>query len=179
MASQRLQDDLTLRALQRLPQRHAVQAGRHPDGVRHRRGTVRFDRSAEDLRRKVVDGHCPFRRQQHRPLDDVLQLADVAGPAVRRHRVHRRPIEPVDVPIGRLGRFADEVVDQQRDVTGPLPQRRNDEVDDVDSVEQIFAEPVVGDRGRQIFVGRENDPRVDGPRLGPPDRLESQLLQHP
>ena len=48
----------------------------------------------------------------------------------------------------------------ERDVLAPLPQRRHDEVDDVDAVEQIFAELSLRDEIAQVAVGRREHANV-------------------
>src|SRR5262245_18243958 len=77
--------------------------------------------------------------QQHRPLDRVAQLADVAGPLVLlerrrgsfRESAHMLPefaIETIDVETG-----------EQRDVASPLAERRKRNRHDLQPVEQVFA----------------------------------------
>ena len=42
--------------------------------------------------------------------------------------------------VGRVRSCVEEMVDEQRNVLAPFAQRRNDDVNDVEPVEQIFAE---------------------------------------
>src|SRR5215472_78667 len=60
----------------------------------------------------------------HRPLDDVAQLADVAGPRVVAEAHHGRLIHPLDLPSVLLVELRDEGLHEERDVLGPLAQRR-------------------------------------------------------
>ena len=60
----------------------------------------------------------------HRALDDVLELADVARPRVALQRVHHRLRHLRDVPPEVALVAVDEEPDQPRDVLGALPQRR-------------------------------------------------------
>ena len=66
-----------------------------------------------------------------------------------------------------------ELLDQQRDVAAPLAQWRHDQVDDVEAVEQVLAERLLGDEIAQVLVGRGDDPDVHrGPHA-----IGSDLLQ--
>ena len=58
----------------------------------------------------------------------------------------------------------EEVVDQQRQVFAPLAQRRQVDGQDVQPVEEVFAEAAVGDHLPQIALGAGDDAHVDGNR---------------
>ena len=95
------------------------------------------------------------RRHDQQPVDDVAQLAHVAGPGIglqRRHRVlaelARRRCRAASA------RARHEMAGQQRDVLAPLAQRRHPDRHDVEPVEQILAEPAGRDLGRQVAVRR-------------------------
>ena len=72
-----------------------------------------------------------------------------------------------------------EVLGQQRNVGGPLAQRRQLDVDHVDAVEEVLTETAFGDRFAQVFVGGQDHARVDREGLRAADLLELQILQHP
>ena len=57
----------------------------------------------------------------------------------------------------------EEMVDEHRDVLGTLPQRRNGEVNDVDSVEKVRSQVTFPDQLRRIAVGGREDAHVVGP----------------
>ena len=72
-----------------------------------------------------------------------------------------------------------EVLHQQRYVLASVPQRREQNGDDVQPVKQILPEPPVADQLRQIGVGGRNNPDVDLDRAGVPQSLQLALLQDP
>ena len=81
------------------------------------------------------------RAQHHRALDDVLQLADVARPAVVHQQVERLRLE-LDAGLAVLRAvLLEEVLRQRRNVVLALPQRRQVDVDDVQPVVEVLAEP--------------------------------------
>ncbi len=85
------------------------------------------------------------RRQDHRPLDRVLQLANVAGPVVLLQPGQHAVVDPVDAPAGPMRVLLNEVLDQRRNVVAPLAQRRDLDRDHVEAIEQILLELAVGD----------------------------------
>ena len=76
------------------------------------------------------------------------------------------------------GEFAQEVVDQQRDVLAPLAQGRQAQPDDVQSIEEILAESALLHFGLQVTVGRGHDAHVDLALHHAPHRLDLAFLQH-
>ena len=58
-------------------------------------------------------------------------------------------------------------------------QRRHGDLDHVEAVEQVFAEPPGGDCRLQVAVGGGEDANVAGPRLGLAHALVAALLQQP
>ena len=54
-----------------------------------------------------------------------------------------------------------EQIDQDRNIVAALAERRQVERDDVESVEQIAAEPAALDLLFEIAVGRREEPNVD------------------
>ena len=118
--------------------------------IARRRSDAREEREVEPL----------GRRERDQPLDRVLELADVAGPGEageameeRLLEVHRGRPEPLREP-------GEEVAGEDGDVLGPLAQRRDAEVDDVEPVEQVLAEPPGPDLLREVAVGRGEDADV-------------------
>ena len=118
-------------------------------------------------------------RQHHHGLDQIPELADVAGPG----RVHQ-PLERLrrDPPEGALvgpGKLPDEPPDQEGDVAPPLPQRRKIDVEDVEPVVEVVPEFAQGHRVSQRPVGGGDDPHVHLDRLGAAHPEEGAALQHP
>jgi hypothetical protein len=91
---------------------------------------------------------------------DVLELADVARPAV--HAQHRQ--RGVADPRRRraVGRVAQQQRQRERgNVRRPLAQRDQAHREHVEAVVQVRAEPPCFDLERQVAVGRGDDPHVD------------------
>ena len=126
----------------------------------------RSDRAliVEDFRRQQVDvdaRHAIARREDDGALDDVAQLADVAGPVMRLQRRHRflRDAQRRDPPLGREA--GEEMADQLGNVLAPLAQRRQAHRHDIEAVEEILAEATGGDLVLQVARGRRQNPNVD------------------
>ena len=57
------------------------------------------------------------------------------------------------------------MVDERRNLLAPLAQRRQPQPDDVEAVEEVLAEPALGDQRFEVGVGRGDDADVDLDRL--------------
>jgi hypothetical protein len=113
-------------------------------------------------------------RHRDRSPHRILQLADVAGPAVLLERGEALVTEEVGAA---LGVHLDEVVRQKRDVIAALPQRRQVDGDHVDAVEEVLAEFAVLHRRGEIELGRHEHAHVEPDGLLPAEALERALLQ--
>ena len=95
----------------------------------------------EQVDGEVARRHGVAVRQRERPLDQVLELADVARPVVALEHLHR-----VDRDLAQRATsicsavLLQEEVDQERDVLAPLAQRRQVDRDDVEAVVEVLAE---------------------------------------
>ena len=142
---------------------HAENGG---DGVVAAGASARRDASVD--RRRLA-------HHDHR-LDDVAELANVAGPAVRAERGHRvGRDELVDRAVVAL--LAEEVLDQERDVLGALAERRHREHHDRDAVVEVEAEAPVVDLGAQIAVRRGDEAHVDRDLVPSADAAEPAPLE--
>ena len=133
-------------------------------------------------RPRSCGGRCSTRQlgavaQDHRPLDVVLQLADVARPVVVAEQPHRLGVDPPHLAAVLLGVALQEELDQRRDVLAALAQGRQVDRHDVEPVVQVLAEPAGLDLVEQVAVGRGDDPGVDLLGVGVADPLELPLLQ--
>ena len=115
--------------------------------------------------------------QQHRALDGVLQLADVAGPVVAHQQLQRVGRQAVDAASSARRRSGAGRTSPARDVVLALAQRRHVDRDDVEAVVEVLAELPVGDHLRQVAVGRRDDADVGAQRAGAAEALELVLLQ--
>ena len=98
------------------------------------------DRAARRRGAGTTDGG---RCEDHRPFDDVAQLADVARPRVALQLAQTVLRQRLDGLAERLRELVDERPHQPRNVFDALAQRRHDDRKHVEPIEQIFAEGAV------------------------------------
>ena len=72
--------------------------------------------AAAHLGREVLDAELLRVAEEHRALDDVLELADVAGPRVVAEHIERLRLDAADVLLQALVELREEVLDEERDV---------------------------------------------------------------
>src|SRR5512135_226499 len=132
---------------------------------------------APQLRRQVRDGQIGAVAQDDRPLDVVLELADVPRPVVVAEQAHRIGVDPPHLAPVLLGVAPQEEIDQERDVLTPLAQGGQVDRDDVEAIVQVLAEPAGVDLVEQVAVGRGDDPGIDLDGTDVADALELALLQ--
>src|SRR5262245_21563498 len=157
-----------------------------PFGVAHRHklvdATRRFwsgeYRRVTDRQELGVDRQHGAGREDNGALDDVLELAHVAGPLILRQQLHRVPRDAVDLPAELLAEAADEVRHEQWDVLGPFPQRRHGQRNHVQAEEKIGAEPPQTNFFVEVAVRGGDDADVHPERLAAADRFEFLLLKH-
>ena len=104
--------------------------------------------------------------ERDHPAHFVLQLADVAGPAIQQQPLHRLVGDAELAFLEFLGGAGDEVVDEAGDFVAAFAQRRDREADDVEAVEEVFAEAAGADGVFEVGVGGGDDADVDGQRAG-------------
>ena len=94
-------------------------------------------------------------------LDEIAELADVAGPVVLAQG-GEGVFGHLDVRSAvLLAELLQEFLDEERDVFLAIAERRHEEGDDVEAVEEVFAEVAAGDLFFEILVGRGDDSDVD------------------
>ena len=99
--------------------------------------------------------------QNHCALNDVFELAYVAGPAVALEDVHHLRRNHVDALSQRVRQPFHEMPSQQRDVASAIAQRGQRDGKDIQPIVQIPAESAVADFVVQISIGRRNNAHVD------------------
>ncbi len=129
---------------------------------------------------EVLRGYLLVRRtEQQRALDQVLELSDVALVVVGLEGRRGFGAEP-RARLAELARDASqEVLGQQRDVLGPLHQRRHADGKHAQPVVQVLAEPACPDLGVEVPVGGGDHAHVDVEGPGRADRHDLPLLQDP
>jgi hypothetical protein len=114
--------------------------------------------------------------EQHRPVHGVLQLAHVAGQRWSTSGGGRPATAGApERPFGG-GVLLHEVLGQGEESPGTLAQRRQAQIDDVEAVQQVFAERAVLDRLGQVAVAGGQDADVDAHRLGAADAVDLAFL---
>src|SRR5205809_3162564 len=133
------------------------------------------------LRQLVGQGREVDRRclaEHHRPLEGVLELADVAGPVVGEQRALRVFRERLRLLVALLGDAAQELLPQDLDIVAPVAQWREMNGDHVQPVVQVGAETAALDVVLEVAVGGGHDPDVHGNGLGAAHGDRLPLLQH-
>ncbi len=117
--------------------------------------------------------------QHDRAVDDIPQLADVAGPGVIQQALpggdgKGQPRPAVLPPV-----MVQERIDQQKNVIAPLAQRRQGQFENAEPVIEVFAELFFAYRLLQILVGGGDDTDVDGDFAGTSHRQKRVAFQNP
>ena len=112
-------------------------------------------------------------------LDGVFQLPHVSGKRIGHEARHRRHRDARDASPLRRVEARDEPLDEERDVLGPAPERRQGQPDDVQAEVEVLAEAPVHHLRREVAVGRGEDPDVGLHRLDGAERRVLPLLKHP
>src|SRR5262245_48263898 len=134
--------------------------------------------SGRRRRQDVAEHEASRRRQDDRPLDDVLQLSYVPGPGVRGQLPQHLHAQLAD-GLPHLRREDHGVVPgESRDVLLALSQGGGGDRKDVEPVVQVGSEALLLDVALQLTVGGGDDANVHLQGLRPPDALEFTFLQH-
>ncbi len=115
--------------------------------------------------------------QQHRALEQVAELAQVAGPRVVDQRVQRGARHPHPRTAELAADPDQQAVGQDRDVLGALAQRRHAQRQRSDPEVQVAAEPLRGDQSVQIVVGRGDQAHRDRALADVAEPAEPLVLQ--
>ena len=99
--------------------------------------------------------------ERQQPRHRVLELAHVARPRVGLERLDQRGLDLDGAHAVAIGVRAHERVHERLDVLGALAQRRNADGNDVEPIEQVFAESTGLGLGGEIAVRRDDEADVD------------------
>ena len=140
-------------------------------------GRPRIELGEVVFEREVLVGDPLLVAHRDQPLDQVLELADVAratsttpGSSALNPRC-RAPACGTSCLIA-----IEEKPGELRQILEPVAERRHPDRDDVDPVIQVLPEPPVLDRLLQIDVGRDDQAEVGLDWLGSADPLDFPLL---
>ena len=106
-------------------------------------------------------------------LDDVLELADIARPAVSLERGHGVRTETQILATFARGVTLDEKVGEKGDVAFALAQSRQLQARNVQSVKEVGAEAIVGDRALEGRVCAGDDARGQRALLRPAEAAKA------
>src|SRR6266545_4878516 len=95
-----------------------------------------------------------------RPLDDVLEFANVAGPHIGQQPSEGLRVYSLDRPVVLEPESFEEAFREQRDVVSLLPQRRQFHGHGIDAEVEVLAERAVADRRLGIAVRRGDQPKT-------------------
>ena len=123
--------------------------------------------------------HSARRAHGHRPLDLVLQLADVSRPPVSGQQVERRRRELNPRLVQPFARLSQEKRAEVGNFLLSIAQRRHVDSNHAEAVVQVLSKPALRHTLLQVGVGGREDPDVDplGPRLT--DRRDLALFEKP
>jgi hypothetical protein len=132
---------------------------------RHRRQARAFRRGPH-LPRDVLGPDLSPRVQDHHALDQVPELPHVPGPRVPHEDLHGLCRDAREGPVQPARDLLHEVLDQNRDVLAAMPERREVDVQDVEPVVEVPAEPPDGHEAPEVLVTALDDysqaiPRAD------------------
>src|SRR3954452_24230912 len=113
----------------------------------------------------------------YRALDAVLELADVAGPAVSVDRCDRFRRKRLHAWVQLAAEAACEMAREQDRVAGTFGERRDFHDNLGQAVIEVLAEAAAGDHRLKVLVGRADDARADGYSTAPADAFDHALLE--
>src|SRR5688572_3409047 len=86
-----------------------------------------------DRRRQIVQRDVGTFSDDDGALDDVLELAYVARPAISQQGLRRLGLDRSDIALMLSGESIEEMLCQQQDILCAVSQRRNSERDGIDT----------------------------------------------
>ena len=119
----------------------------------------------------------PF-RQNHRPLDYILQLPDVAGPIICVEEFDRLLVYVSNLLAQFLGVAIDQVSDQQGNIANALAQCWQSNRNNVEAIKQVLTERAFSYRLSQVSIRSGYHPYVNGHCLSAAHSLEFTLLKN-
>src|SRR5262249_37115515 len=118
----------------------------------------------------------PATGQNHRPLDHILKLTDVAGPRILAKRLEMRSADERRGDSDARRRHADEMHRELRDILDSLPERRQLNRKDAEPVIQILPESAVRHLLGEIAIRGGHDSHGDMASPLLTDTLEPSFL---
>src|SRR5579863_2018965 len=126
----------------------------------------------------VCGADCSVARKQDQPFDNVSKFANIARPAVATKFFDGVFRKDLFFPAVLSGNLPGEVFDEDRKIFEALAQRRKDQREDVDPVEEVAAKRVLLDEVFQIAVSGDHYANIDLNRFIAADALNFAFFQH-
>src|SRR5690625_7427674 len=104
----------------------------------------------------------PLPSDDHRPFDHIPQLSHISWPGVRLEAASCTVPDPFDIHLVFFTELPDEMLGQERDIIGPLPERRDLELEDIESVVEILTEVSIPFSIGWVTVRRSEDSVMSG-----------------
>ena len=139
-----------------------IERYRLPDGDGSRPGDGWPVGKGGDALRQIDETQLRAVREDYGPLHGVAKLTQVAGPMISRQGVPCSVGQALDSLPHTSGEEREEMLGQAQAV-GPLPKRRESQLDDVEPELQILAELAGGDGGIQVPIRRRDQADVGRP----------------
>src|SRR5205807_6042009 len=129
------------------------------------------------LRGQMLHVDDPAAAEDHGALERVAQLADVARPAVLAEDLHRLGRHAGELLPALAAEAIDEVLHEERNVVAPLLERRERDLEDVETEEEVFAEAARLDLFLEVAVGGADHANVDVDLALAPEPAEPLVLE--
>src|SRR5690606_4215607 len=127
--------------------------------------------------REILGRHLPAHGGDESP-DLVVELADVAGPAVGSEALAHVLSEVERFALELRGESPVEELDERRDVLDSLPERRKRDRRGLEAVVEILAKGAFDDEIAQDSIGRGDQSKVDWRRRSAAEPSHFALLKH-
>ena len=142
-------------------------------------GSPMLGASREHVRGKTLDADMVGLAQDSGPFDDVAQLPDVAGPAVTPERFKRLFREAAERAVVAPSKEYQKLLRERNCIIRPFAEWRNLDLDHVEPIEEVFAEPSFLDRILQIHVRRRDETHIGSARRVVADPFVLPVLDEP
>src|SRR5580704_3512965 len=130
------------------------------------------------LQAEVAAAHSVSARKQNCSFDGMVEFANVAGPGILEHGLHRRWVEGLHRLAIALGVTAQEISSQRWNVLTAIAERGNLNLDCVQTEEKILPEASGRDFLIEVGIGGGDDPHIHAAGLGRSDAFHLTAFEH-
>lgn len=119
-----------------------------------------------------------YRQIAARSLGHILQLAYIAGKWQTAEPVERFRRNFGSLATTLLGNICYEMLGESGDIFSPLSQSGEAESDEIDAIEEIFAERALGHHRREVGISGADGADIRASRVAVAKSLEGMVLQY-